>query len=61
MMRLSKELIHARTCYKHLAGELGIGITRGFLSTGLVNNFIAQNKHCFPSQQKAAAGAGITE
>ncbi|WP_423910190.1 hypothetical protein [Candidatus Spongiihabitans sp.] len=46
-MSLSKELTYARTCYKHLAGELGVAITRSFLSTGLVNNAIVQDKHCF--------------
>lgn len=47
MTHLSQELAHARTCYKHLAGELGVSITREFLSQGLITDTVTQNKHCF--------------
>lgn len=47
MMSVSKELVHARTCYKHLAGALGVGIARSFLSQGLIKHVLTQGNPCF--------------
>lgn len=34
--RVEEKLRHARMCYDHLAGELGIGITDGLVKQGLL-------------------------
>lgn len=34
MQKLSDDLIRARSCYKHFAGELGVTITRALLQNG---------------------------
>lgn len=47
MQILPTELIHSRTCYKHLAGELGVSVTRELLRRGCIENAAVQQKHCF--------------
>ena len=47
MQKLSNELIRSRTCYKHLAGELGVAITRQLFRSGCIQDAVVQQKHCF--------------
>lgn len=47
MQKLSPELIRARTCYKHPAGELGIAITRALLRRGCIEDARVQQRHGF--------------
>jgi len=47
MQQLSPELIRARTCYKHPAGELGIAITRALLRRGCIEDAAVKRRHGF--------------
>jgi len=47
MQKLPPELIRARTCYKHPAGELGIAITRALLRRGCIEDATVKQRHGF--------------
>ncbi|MDD9850155.1 MAG: hypothetical protein OXU94_00045 [Gammaproteobacteria bacterium] len=47
MQKLPPELIRARTCYKHPAGELGIAITRAVLRRGCIEDATVKQRHGF--------------
>ncbi len=47
MQKLPSELIRSRTCYKHLAGELGVVITHQLSRLGYIEDAAVQQKHCF--------------
>ena len=47
MQTLPTDLFHARTCYKHLGGGIGVAITHALLQCGHIKNTTAQQKHFF--------------
>ena len=64
MQKLPDELIQSRTCYKHLAGELGVSITRKLLRYGCIEDAVVQQKHHFVITDKGHKWCkkhGITE
>lgn len=52
--RVEEKLRHARMCYDHLAGELGIGITDGLVKQGLLR----KEEDAFAVTRKGAAWFG---
>lgn len=52
--RVAETLRHARMCYDHLAGELGIGITEGLVQQGLLR----KEEDAFAVTKKGAAWFG---
>jgi DNA-binding transcriptional ArsR family regulator len=52
--RVAEKLRHARMCYDHLAGELGIGITDGLVKQGLLR----KEEDAFAVTKKGAAWFG---
>lgn len=52
--RVEEKLRHARMCYDHLAGELGIGITDGLVKQGLLR----KEEDAFAVTKKGAAWFG---
>lgn len=64
MQVFPKALVQSRTCYKHLAGEIGVAVTRALLKQGCIENAAVQQKHCFtitPAGYKWCAKYGIAE
>lgn len=47
MQKLSPELMRARTCYQHAAGELGVAITRALLRRGCIEDATVKQRHGF--------------